>query len=84
MVTTQQEIREWLEEGRKKKDITHMIVVCDRFDLEDYPIYVAKTQNVRELYGEYHGPNMQKVMEVYSYKHDLEMQLQQPRAFYFD
>ncbi len=84
MATTQQEIRGWLEEGRKKKDITHMIVVCDTFDWEDYPVYVAKTENVREVYNKYHGPKMQKVMEVYSYNHNLEEQLQKSRAFYFD
>ena len=43
MAATYEEIKGWLDEGRKRKDITHMIVVCDTWDHEDYPVYVAKS-----------------------------------------
>jgi protoheme ferro-lyase len=82
-MTTQQEIRNWLEKTREKK-ATHMIVVCDSFSHEDYPVYVTKKQDVREIFREYDGKNMQRVMEVYSFKKDLETQLNEPRAFHFD
>ncbi len=82
-MTTQQEIKEWLER-KSSKDITHMIVVCDTFSYEDYPVYVSRNQNVREVFEEYNRKDMQKVMEVYSYKRSLEDQLNEGRAFHFD
>lgn len=84
MATTQEDIRKWLEEGKNDKDITHMIVVCDTFDYEDYPVYVTKSENPREKFQEYDEKNMQKVMEVYSYNKSLESQLNEHRAFNFD
>ena len=84
MAATYEEIKGWLDEGRKRKDITHMIVVCDTWDHEDYPVYVAKSEEVRVKYEEYCGKDMQKVMEVYSYNRPLETQLQETRSFHFD
>ena len=49
----------------KKAVYTHLVVVCDTFDHEDYPVYVKLGQDVRKVVAEYNGPNMQKVMEVY-------------------
>ena len=83
-MTTQNEIRGWLLEGKKKKNLTHMLVVCDTFDWEDYPVYVFKNENVRNIYEKYNGPNMQTVMEVYSLKKDIEKQLKEHRSFNFD
>ena len=83
MATTQAEIRGWLSEGKKMR-ATHMIVVCDTFDWEDYSVFVSSNEDVRKKYAEYSGPNMQKVMEVYSLKKDIESQLNEHRAFHFD
>jgi len=82
-MTIQQEIRTWLNR-RPSQDITHMIVVCDDWDYEDYPVYVGCREKVREKFEEYNGKNMQRVMEVYSYGHDLESQLNEGRAFHLD
>lgn len=76
------QIREWLEEG-KGQGATHMLVCCDTFNYEDYPVYVALNQNVREMVKERQNPNkMSKVMEVYSYELDLEEQLKEQRAWH--
>lgn len=83
MSTTKPEIKEWLEDG-KKKGATHMIVVCDTYDYEDYPVYVLQDEDVRGKYEEYNGPNMQLVMEVYSYGRDLDAQIAERRAYHFD
>jgi len=83
MATTQEDIRGWLNNGKKMK-ATHVIVVCDTFDLEDYPVYVMPTDDVREKYAEFNGPNMQKVMEVYSLSKNIENQLNAHRAFCLD
>ena len=83
-MTTREEIRSWLESKVGDNDLTHMLVVCDTFDYEDYPVYVSRRENVREVFHKYNGPNMQKVMEVYSLRKDIEDQLNEHRAFHFD
>ena len=82
-MTTREEIRNWLERGKKEK-ATHMLVVCDTFDYDDYPVYVSKREDVRKVYMERDGKNMQRVMEVYSYNKNLEKQLNESRVFNFD
>ncbi len=88
-MTSKAEIRMWLTTkvtpmGQKIEDCTHMIVACDTFDYEDYPVYVEKGQNVHDVMAELESENMQKVMEVYSFNHDIEAQLNEHRAFHFD
>lgn len=79
-MTSIEMIHDWLKEGKKKK-ATHCIIVCDTFDYEDYPVYVSKNQNVREIEKKYDGQNMQRVMEVYDLKKPLEKQLVTSRNF---
>ena len=79
-MTTIGMIQEWLNDGKSMK-ATHCIVVCDTFDYEDYPIYVSKKQDVREMVKKYDGQNMQRVMEVYNLKKPLEKQLATHRNF---
>jgi hypothetical protein len=64
MATTARELREWFDAGKQKK-AAYMIVVCDTFDWEDYPVYVGPNQNVQAKVAEYDGRNMQRIMEVY-------------------
>jgi hypothetical protein len=80
-MTTKQDISEWFLEGQKG-GATHMIVVCDTFDHEDYPVYVMPKENVREIVKNYSG-NMQNVMEVYNLSLNKEMQLNKTRVFEF-
>jgi|ERR1039458_6306432 hypothetical protein len=40
-MTTKEDLRRWFNEGVELK-ATHMIVVCDTFDHEDYPVYVKQ------------------------------------------
>ncbi len=42
-----------------------MIVVCDSFDHEDYPVYVDPGEDFWDVFAEYSGKNMQRIMEVY-------------------
>jgi hypothetical protein len=81
--TTHEEIRDWLQRG-KEQGATHMLVVCDTYDREDYPVYVLRGQVAKQVYDEYNGPNMQRVMEVYSYGRDLSEQLAEGRCFHLD
>ena len=82
MATTKEDIKGWIKRGQEQ-GATHLIVVCDTFDWDDYPVYVMPTENAREKYGQYNGPNMQKVMEVYNLSKDIEKQVNQHRSFEF-
>lgn len=85
MATTQDDIRRWLKEGEKQK-ATHVIVACDTFDYDDYPVYVLKGQDVNTEVSRVRGSSMQKVMEVYSLtgKHKIEDQINEHRAHHYD
>ena len=74
MATTKNDLREWFKEG-VEKGATHMIVTCDTFSYEDYPVYVMPDEDVHKRYSEHNGPNMQRVMEVYNLSQDMEEQL---------
>lgn len=76
-------LRAWLLEG-KAQGATHVIIVCDTFDHEDFPVYVKADQDVRKFFDEWSNKQMHKVMEVYSLKQDIESQLAEDRAFHFD
>jgi hypothetical protein len=73
MGTTKEDLKRWFDAG-KKEDATHLVVVCDTFDHEDYPVLVKPGEDVNERVSHYNGSNMQKVMEVYSYKKTWEEQ----------
>ena len=81
MATTKDDIRQWFQSGIKS-GATHMIVVCDTYDWDDYPVYVRQEENVGEKVLEYHRKNMQKGMEVYDLIMDMDTQLNEHRAFH--
>lgn len=39
--TTKETIRVWLKQAKKLK-ATHLLVVCDQFELEDYPVFIVE------------------------------------------
>ncbi len=75
------EIKCWLEDGNNSTN-SHLIVVCDTFDYEYYPVYVKNDEDVKEKMGKYNSNNMQKIMEVYDYSLDLNMQLNEGRTYH--
>lgn len=84
-MTTKSEIRSWLEEGMHI-NASHVIVVTDTFDYDDYPVYVEEGQDVNAVADGYRSMDMQRVTEVYSLtgKHSIEKQLNEDRAFHYD
>lgn len=84
MAASRQDIAGWLDEMYGNENITHMIVVCDTFDFDDYPVFVSKGEDVQEKEAEFRGKEMQRVMEVYSRNHTKEEQLAERRAFHYD
>jgi hypothetical protein len=81
MAATKDDIRRWLTTG-KANGASHLLVVCDLFDYDDYPVYVIAPTDVKEIAESYHGVNMQKVMECYDLSLDLEMQLAERRSWH--
>jgi hypothetical protein len=79
MATTREEIGQWFDAGVQAK-ATHMIVVCDTFEYNDYPAYVGSVDEFYERYDHYNGKNMQRIMEVYDLRVDKAEQLAQHRA----
>ena len=76
MAATKQDIRQWFLDG-VELHATHMIVVCDTYDYEDYPVYVMPDDDVRKIEAKHQlsAGNMQRVMEVYNLSLDREEQL---------
>lgn len=83
-MVTRDILRDWLTDV--PEGTTHVIIVCDTFDNDDYPVYVKKNQDAREVAKKYNGVNMQKVMEVYSLTgtHTINQQLAVRRSFNYD
>lgn len=59
-----------------------MLVVCDTYDHEDYPVYVKRGEDARARAKPYvAGENMTRLMEVYNLDLPAEPQLGVHRAF---
>lgn len=63
-MTTREDINRWKEEGIER-NATHLIVVYDTFDWEDYPVYISEGEDLEKVKKEYNG-SMHKIMEVIS------------------
>ena len=72
-------IEEWFDRGVREKE-EFMIVVCDTYDHDDYPVYTSKKNYAKE-YAEHNGENMQRIMEVYNLKMSKKKQMAERRAF---
>ncbi len=79
MATSAQDIRGWL--AGSSNEHTHMIVVCDTFDHEDYPVFCNGDKDCLDKFNEY-STNMQRVIEVYDLKLNIEGQVKEHRAFH--
>lgn len=66
-ITSKEDVQNWIYEGRKNGAI-YLIVVCDTFSYEDYPVYVKEGEDVQKILDAYDGENMQKIMEIIKLK----------------
>lgn len=81
MAATRIDISSWFDQG-VRMGAAHMIVVCDTFDYEDYPVFVMPTDDFWAEHDRNNGPNMTKIMEVYDLALDKQAQLAERRAFH--
>ena len=81
MAATKADLRAWFQHGlRMEPKPTRMVIVCDTFDWEDYPVYVVNHELVRLTLSE--PGDMKKVMEVYDLTMDMESQMAEHRAWH--
>ncbi len=83
MGTTKADIRRWLE-AAKTKGATHLVVVCDTFDYEDFPAHVMPGEDPKERAEQERNTGMQRVMEVYALHLDWEAQLRERRSIHYE
>jgi hypothetical protein len=81
MAATMTDIMEWLERG-KEAGATHVVIVCDTLDWNNYPVFVTPTDKVEEIIDRYNFKNMQKIMEVYNLSASIEEQLSERKAWH--
>lgn len=78
-MTTRAEIAEWFDRG-VAQGATHLIVVCDTFNYEDYPAFATGAKDVHEKYAHYDKQNMQRIVEVYDLHADKQEQMAASRV----
>lgn len=83
MAATRADIAGWFDAGRRRK-ATHLIVMCDTFDHDDYPVYAMSAAEAKHKLAEVFAgrDNMQRVMEVYDLSLNKAMQLAEHRAMH--
>ena len=79
-MTTMKEINSWIDRGLEQ-NATHMIVMCDTFSYEDYPVFVMEGQNPRDIAPK---GNMQTPMECYDLRMNIEEQMDEIRANHWE
>ncbi len=81
MAASRDDISKWFDHG-VVKGASHMAIICDTFDWEDYPKYFMP--------GEELPPrdkplgNMQKLMEVYALHLPKDAQMAKHRSFHYE
>lgn len=80
MTATRQDIRDWIAEGIEK-GATHVIIMCDTFDHENYPSYIMPGEDPKEKRS---FENMQRPDECYDLRMDIDAQLNEDRANHWD
>lgn len=82
MVTNERTISGWFDAGVARGS-KFMIVVCDLYKHEDYPVYVDDEGKFEEQLSHITNDPMSRVMEVYDLSLDKNMQMREDRAFHY-
>lgn len=79
-IASREDIKGYLEKG-KKNGAKYMLMVCDTFDYEDYPVYVKENEKLVDVINKYDGKNMQEIQEIYNLEIDIGEQLNKDRVW---
>lgn len=63
MAATREDVDYWIETA-KSKGCKFIISICDRFDYDDYPVYIKDLDELIMRVDEYDGFNMQSINEI--------------------
>ncbi len=89
MTATRQDIREWLETAQEE-GASHLVVVHDTYDHDNFPLYIMPGQDPQEVFHEKYvkdrKPNEAPYVidECYDLSLDIGAQLNELRAFHWD
>ena len=65
-IMTKEEIRK-IVLGGNTGEYSHVLIVCDTFDYEDYPVYVKYGEDIKSMTAHYNScNNMSRMMEIYN------------------
>lgn len=78
-MTTKDEISRWFAQG-VSNGYKYMLVLSDRFEHEEYPVYVGTSTEVRDLQKKYVGDEWTGVMEIYDLTKEAQPQLDLKRS----
>jgi hypothetical protein len=81
MAASKREIESWFDRAAQN-NVKFMIVVCDTWDHEDYPVYAKDAEEARTKYAQFNDKNMQRVMEVYDLSLPKDEQMAEYRAMH--
>lgn len=81
MAASRSDISGWYDQA-VAEEATHMIVVTDTYDYDDYPIFVPSGENVRAKVDHYNSQPMQSVIEVYDLSLPKDEQMAEDRAMH--
>ena len=85
MTATYDDVSAWFDDGLAK-GANHMLVVCDTFDHDNYPVYILDGQGVHERIAQLETQPLLRIDEVYSYsaKYTKLEQMIETRARHLD
>jgi hypothetical protein len=75
MVTDKEDVREWFQRGKNKKQ-DYLIVIDDDFIHESYPVFTL-AEDFDDKYDKYGSLDMTTIVEVYNLHEHLEPQVSQ-------
>ena len=78
--TSVEQIEDWFI-GGQEVGAAYMVVACDRFDHEDYPIYASDVEEARKIVKEKVSEELSGVHEVYDLNADKTTQLASNHAW---
>jgi hypothetical protein len=74
------DISSWFNHGIAQQAV-FMLVVCDTYDHEDYPVFASDDAEAMELINEYRADTWSQLMEVYDLRLDKAEQMSKTRAW---
>ena len=80
MTATKSDIERWLDSAIDQ-NASHLIVAVDRYDHDNYPVYVSRDEDIRKEIERVESASMQGIDEIYNMSMSIEEQLNEYRAY---